>query len=154
MVLEAKEGSQMTCKIGRTYDSNHPTCRSCELQEVALCRGQLQAKSSKYKSKKVALDGITFDSKKEAARWYQLKIMEKAGAISDLQRQVVFELQPAAVINGRKKPRLKYLSDFTYLENGKLVVEDVKSAATKKLSTYRVKLHLMKTIHNIEIKES
>lgn len=144
----------MTCKIGRTYDPLHPTCRSCELQEVALCQGQLQAKSSKYKSKKVALDGITFDSKKEAARWYQLKIMEKAGVISELQRQVMFELQPAVILDGRKKPALRYCCDFAYVENGKQVIEDVKSAATKKLPAYRQKRHLMKSVLNLDIKET
>jgi len=53
----------------------------------------------------------------------------------------------------RAKPELRYFADFTYIENGAFVVEDVKSAVTRKLQSYRNKKHLMKTVHDIDIKE-
>ena len=70
---------------------------------------------SKYKSVKTTVDGIVFDSKKEAQRYQQLKLMEKAGAICDLQRQVKYELIPAQYINGKCVERaVTYTSDFEY----------------------------------------
>lgn len=145
----------MICKIGRdSHDILHPVCQSCERQQAAICKGQLQAKNSKYHSKKVVDGNDTFDSKKEFCRWNQLKIMEKAGVISELRRQVMFELQPAVILDGRKKPALRYCCDFAYVENGKQIIEDVKSAATKKLPAYRQKRHLMKSVLNLDIKET
>lgn len=108
-------------------------------------------KVSKYNNKKVEVDGIKFDSKREYARWNQLKIMERAGAISDLKRQVPFELAPSVQLGGRKKPALRYVADFTYTQGGKMVVEDAKGMLT---DVYRIKKHLMLSVHGIEIKES
>lgn len=144
----------MPCKVGRTYDINNVTCRSCERQNAMVCKGLLSARANKFNARRIEVDGIRFDSKKEAARWHQLQLMKKAGLISDLQRQVAFELQPAVVVDGRKKPALRYVADFTYKEKGTLVVEDVKSKATKKLPAYRIKKHLMMAIHNIEVREA
>jgi hypothetical protein len=77
------------------------------------------------------------------------------GEIQDLKCQVKFELAPKVKIEGEKraKPALRYFADFTYLSNGKLIVEDVKSAATRKLPSFRNKKHLMKTVHDIDIRE-
>lgn len=140
------------CKAGRLYDSNHVTCKSCERQGAG-CQ-QPTEKASKYHSKKVITEEGVFDSKREYARWLQLKIMERAGAITDLKRQVVYELQPAVVLDGRKKPALRYKADAVYKENGLLVVEDTKSPATRMLPLYRTKKHLMKTILGHEIQET
>lgn len=105
-------------------------------------------KKSKYGNKKTEVDGIVFDSKKEAKRYGELKILLKKGLIGLLEMQRVFELEVNGVIVAR------YKADFCYLnEQGELVVEDVKSAATRKIATYRLKKKLMKTIHQIEIKE-
>jgi len=108
----------------------------------------------KYGNHKVIVDGITFDSKRELARWNQLKILVNAGHISDLKRQVPFEIVPSVVLDGKKKPSVRYIADFTYQEAGYLIIEDVKSDITRKCPTYRLKKHLVKHVHGIEIKES
>jgi len=117
----------------------------------------------KYRNKKTVVDGITFDSKKEAARYKELKMMEKAGLIEGLQRQVKFVLIPAqrepdtfGPRGGRHKGRLierehSYYADFTYYENGEFVVEDVKGVRT---DVYRLKKALMLKEHGIRIKET
>ena len=106
---------------------------------------------NKYLSKKVIRDGIVFDSVKVYKRYRDLLLLERAGAISDLKRQVPFELIPAQFEElptgeyykrGERKgqPKFKrvciensvvYNADFVYTENGKTVVEDTKSSATK-----------------------
>lgn len=111
------------------------------------------AKQSKYKNTKVVIDGHAFDSKKEADRYQDLKILVKAGQISDLQLQVAFVLVESVVLDGRKKPAMRYIADFVYCSDGLKIVEDVKSSATRKLAAYRQKKHLMKSVHNIEIQE-
>lgn len=82
---------------------------------------------SKYGNKKVIVCGIPFDSKKEAYRYLELKTLQKSGQISDLKLQVPFTLAPAQ----HGEYAVKYIADFTYYENGKLVVEDVKGYRTK-----------------------
>jgi len=106
--------------------------------------------TSKYHNKKTVLDGIKFDSQREAKRYWELKILERAGEISELKLQVSFELAPSAIINGRKSPPRKYVADFTYIENGKLVIEDAKGMLTE---MYKFKRHLMKSQLNLEIRE-
>ncbi len=87
---------------------------------------------SKYYSKKVVVDGITFDSKKEANRYSELKMLEKAGKIKDLKLQHQFVLQPPFRKNGKAIRAITYVADFTYydLEKMKNVVEDVKGYKT------------------------
>ena len=102
---------------------------------------------SKYRAKKETVDGITFDSRKEASRYRQLKLMEKAKAIQDLQLQVKFPLIPKSKY-GRE---VKYIADFVYDENGKTVVEDVKSVATQ-TDKFIIKRKLMLYIHGIKIR--
>jgi hypothetical protein len=94
----------------------------------------------KYNNTKTVVDGITFDSKKEAKRYGELKLLESAGKISALKLQVVFVLSPSVVIAKRKRPALKYVADFTYIENGSHVIEDCKGMLTP---VYRLKRHLM-----------
>ena len=110
---------------------------------------------SKYKNKKVELDGLTFDSKKEARRYNELKFLERVGYISDLELQKSFVLAESVKFENepRAKPAVRYVADFVYIENGKMIVEDVKSSATKSLPVYRLKKHLMKSVHGIDIKE-
>ncbi|MFB6349458.1 DUF1064 domain-containing protein [Moraxella sp. ZJ142] len=110
----------------------------------------------KYKNKKTTIDGIVFDSKKEASRYLTLKAMEKAGEISGLTLQERFHLLDGVKIAGesRKRPSVRYIADFVYLNRyGEQVVEDVKSAITKKDKTYRLKKHLMKIVHGIDVVE-
>lgn len=113
-------------------------------------------KKTKYANKKTVIDGITFDSKGEASRYFLLKDLERAGKISNLRRQVKFVLAPAVKIEGekRKRPELTYYADFVYLQNGLEVVDDFKSPITQKLSTFRIKQHLMKTVHGIDVRVS
>lgn len=115
------------------------------------------AKPSKYKNKKVVIDGHTFDSKKEGKRYCDLKILQRAGQIQDLRMQVSFELMAGVKFENekRKKPELRYVADFVYvdMETGLQVVEDVKSAMTRKLPAYRQKKHLMMSVQGIEIQE-
>ncbi len=102
---------------------------------------------SKYKNiKTVTSDGIKHDSIKEANRWCELKLLERAGMIQDLQRQVKFELLPKQ--DGERA--VSYIADFVYTENGKRVVEDVKGVKTKE---YRLKKKMMLYFHNVKIKE-
>jgi hypothetical protein len=102
-------------------------------------------KKNKYGNKKTELGGFHFASQREASRYGDLKLMEKAGEIHDLKRQVPFAL----VVNGYKV--CTYIADFTYMENGKLVVNDAKGMKT---SVYSIKKKLMKACLGIEIKET
>lgn len=96
---------------------------------------------------------MTFDSKKELLRYSELKLLERAGQISDLRRQVPFELVPRQIVDGRVIERaVKYIADFTYWQNGQLVVEDVKSDATR-TDAYKIKRKLMLSVRGIRIKE-
>lgn len=102
---------------------------------------------NKYANELTTIDGIRFDSKREARRWLELQLLERAGLISELRRQVRFDL----VVN--QQPVCAYLADFTYQEHGAVVVEDVKSIATKRLPVYRLKKKLLKALTGVEIRE-
>jgi hypothetical protein len=103
---------------------------------------------NKYGAIRTTVDGIEFPSKREAARYRELRLAERAGQIHDLRMQVKYPL----VVNGVKIGR--YTSDFNYMENGVEVVEDVKSPATKKARDYRLRKMLMLALHGIEIRET
>jgi hypothetical protein len=114
----------------------------------------------------ITSDGIKHASQKEATRWCELKLLERAGKITDLRRQVEFELIPAQYESyerfsksGRKiadgirvaERRVVYVADFVYTdENGKQVVEDTKGVRTK---DYIIKRKLMRYMWGIAIKE-
>lgn len=106
---------------------------------------------SKYGAIKTKIDGITFDSRKEAQRYAELRLMANGHTITQLEMQPVYILAPAVIINGRKKPALRYKADFKYIRDGVQVVEDVKGMLTP---VYRIKRHLMKHIHDIDILET
>lgn len=123
---------------------------------------------SKYGNKKVVVDGITFDSKKEAQRYVELKLLEKSGQISHLELQKEFELIPAQYemvyheIKGKTKTEYgykrgkcleracKYKADFYYHENGQWIAEDVKGFKTK---DYIIKRKLLLWKYGIKIRE-
>lgn len=98
---------------------------------------------NKYGNRKVVSNGIKYDSKKEARRGNELRLLEKAGVISELKMQVPYLLIDTIHYKGKTYPKTQYYADFEYLENGKLVVEDVKSEITKKDKTYRLKIKLL-----------
>lgn len=109
-----------------------------------------QRQKQKYSNQRMEIDGVTFDSKAEARYWRVLQARLKAREITNLRRQVVYELAPSVVIGGRKRPPLRYIADFVWEENGRDVVADVKGAMP---DAYRIKRHLMKSIHDIDILE-
>ena len=100
-------------------------------------------KENKYHNQKTVVDGIKFDSKLEATRYCQLKILQRAGEIKALQIQVPYVLIPGYIKNGKKVRPLKYLADFTYYDckKEKLIIEDVKSTTTK-TKEYKIKKKL------------
>ena len=109
----------------------------------------------KFLNIKTEYDGQKFDSRKEAERYFELRLMERAGAISDLRRQVSFELIPAQYVAGKFAERaVKYIADFVYVDalTGKTVVEDVKSKATK-TPEYIIKRKLLLYRFGIQITE-
>lgn len=106
---------------------------------------------SKYHAKKTTVDGITFDSRREADRYLVLKSMEEDGAIEDLRRQVRYELVPAFDVDGKHYRPVFYVADFAYVEDGKEVVEDVKGMAT---DVYKLKSKLFARRYGKVIKET
>lgn len=123
-------------------------------------------RKSKYGAKKTVVDDITFDSKKEAERYAELKLLEKAGEIQHLRLQQPFTLIPAQYETveryGKNGKRLadkqkcifrpvNYIADFVYLDkDGKMIVEDTKGFRTKE---YIIKKKLMYYKFKILIKE-
>jgi len=99
---------------------------------------------SKYRNIKTEVDGIVFDSKAEAKRYMELKILEKANEISDLRLQYPFECK----INEKKI--CTYKADFDYYEGDQWVIEDVKGFRTQ---VYKLKKKLVEALHGIEIRE-
>ena len=112
-------------------------------------------KGAKYRNQPTVVEGHRFDSKKEARRYQELRYLEQKGVIENLSLQVAFVLAPSVRFEDepRAKPALKYVADFVYSEGGRRIVEDVKSGATAKAAAYRIKRHLMKAVHGIEVKE-
>ena len=106
----------------------------------------------KYNNTKVFVDGHTFDSKKEARRYYELRLLEKVGEITDLQLQVKYVLIPSQRIDGKIVEReCAYKADFVYKKNGETIVEDTKGFKTR---DFVIKRKLMLYIHGIRIKET
>lgn len=85
------------------------------------------AMGNKYNAQKTVMDGISFDSRKEAQRYFELKMLERAKEISGLKLQVKFEIIPKQI----GENAAHYVCDFMYEENGKTIVEDVKGMKTK-----------------------
>ena len=117
---------------------------------------------NKYHNKKITRDGMTFDSLKEYRRFCELRLLERAGAIQDLKRQVEYILIPAlrepdtigkrgGVIKGKVIERkLSYIADFEYYKDGEKIVEDTKGFKTKE---YIIKRKLMLYFYKIKIRE-
>ena len=122
-----------------------------------------EEKQSKYHSEKITILGMTFDSKREARRWFELTTLEKAGEIKNLRRQVKFELIPTQrepdIIGkrGGVKPgkvieyEVSYYADFVYEDkDGQTVVEDTKGVRTPE---YIIKRKLLLWRYGIRIQE-
>jgi len=102
---------------------------------------------SKYHARKTKVGNKVFASKKEADRFIELTLMEKAKAIQDLKCQVAFPLLPKS----RWGREIRYIADFTYYEDGRLVVEDTKGFRT---DVYKLKKRLFEERYGIELKET
>ena len=96
---------------------------------------------SKYRAKKTVVDGITFDSQKEADFYCELKMLRMAGEVIDFERQVTFELQPKFKHSGKTERAIKYIADFVVkYKDGRTVVVDVKGDKT---DVYRIKRKML-----------
>ena len=102
---------------------------------------------SKYRAQKCVIDGITFDSKKEAARYHELRLLERAGEIRNLRLQVPYVLLPKS----RYGREIKYIADFVYFENNDIIIEDVKGVRT---AVYKLKKRKMAEKYGIVIRET
>jgi hypothetical protein len=108
---------------------------------------------AKYRSTPTTIDGQNYRSKREAGRHQALLLLQRAGKIAGLVREVPFVLAPKVKIEGedRARPALRYVADFVYsTAEGVTVVEDAKGFRTP---VYRVKKHLMKTVHGVDVLE-
>lgn len=128
-------------------------------------------KKQKYNNKKTIVNGISFDSQKEARRYQELVMLEQAGLIKNLERQVKYVLIPAQyeIVEryGKKGQKLKdgqkllerevaYVADFVYEENGETIVEDIKGyrdPSSAGFAKFIIKRKMMLYFHNIKIKE-
>ena len=127
--------------------------------------------TNKYYAEKVTIGDETFDSKKEARRWQELQLLLRAGKICNLRRQVKFVLIPAQYESypryGKKGQRLKdgqtcveqaceYYADFVYLQDGHVIVEDVKGFRDPRSAAYAkfvIKRKLMLERYGVKVKE-
>lgn len=108
----------------------------------------IEHKKSKYGAVKTEIDGIKFDSKHEASRYRELRLLEQAGEITNLHLQVPFELIPKS----KYGMPIRYIADFVYNDkNNEQIVEDAKGVKTP---VYRLKRRMMEEKYGIEIKET
>lgn len=110
---------------------------------------------AKYHNRKTTLYGLTFDSQAEAARYCDLLLLQEAGEIYSLECQPTFLLLEGFTdCAGKREHAIKYTADFAYRENGRHVVEDVKSRATKKSRDWPLRRKLFKSKYpTIELRE-
>lgn len=126
-------------------DANHKEIVRA-LQRIGVGNGA----RSKYRAKRTEVDNIFFASKREASRYSELRLLEKAGAISTLKLQVPFPL----IVEGQRVGI--YVADFSYVEKGQLVIEDCKGYRDNRSPVYRLfklKAALVKAIYGQEVRE-
>ena len=128
--------------------------RGKEAEQLLRLLGSIDEPQRKYGNKKVVLDGIKFDSRREADRYAHLKVLERLGEISGLELQKKFVLVPAQRNKAGKvtERAITYRADFYYFDKrqGKWVVEDAKGVKT---DVYKMKKKLMRSVHGLEIME-
>lgn len=126
----------------------------------------MYGKRPKYGNSKTSFGGVEYDSKRERDRHIYLMGQERQGVISDLKRQVTFHLLPAQYETVEKQLKTKtkqvsqcveravdYTADFTYMKDGKLVVEDVKASKSILAKEFVIKRKMMLYFHGIKIRE-
>ena len=126
-------------------------------KQYDVLRSTLRVGKTKYKTNPGQLEGITFQSSSEIARYRELKRREEQGEISGLCCQKGYELAPGVKLSFRKRasPPLRYTADFVYVENGETVVEDVKpdNLPNEKLEKdFVMRCHLMKAVHGLDVR--
>lgn len=105
---------------------------------------------NKYRNKKAVIDNIEFDSKLEANRYVELKLLQRAGKIKNLKLQPRFLLQDSFKKNGKTFRKIEYVADFQYIENGKTIVEDVKGMQT---DVFKLKHKIFEKVYpNLELR--
>ena len=111
-------------------------------------------KTGKVNHERVTINGIVFDSIAEADRYRVLRVMEKTGKISDLVCHPRWVIIPAQKAEGRRSFKAAhYTADFSYIRDGRLVVEDVKSEYTRQEEDYKLRRKLMLLMHGIYVEE-
>ncbi len=113
--------------------------------------------NNKYRSRRVQVDGIDFDSQAEADRWAELRLLERAGEIESLRPRPRWVLQPGFTRpDGSKVRAITYEADFSYEESGQLVVEDVKPAWEGRKDgawrVFRLKAKMLAYVHGIDVR--
>lgn len=136
-----------------------PKTTGTAISSAVRVSGSAKVLANKHRAVKREYNGMTFDSGRELARWQELELMQKAGAITCLRRQVAFVLAESVTLpdengNQRKKPDMRYIADFVYCDAkiGRDIVEDSKSPHLRKNPLFRAKLHLMKLRYGIEVR--
>lgn len=118
---------------------------------------RIRVPDNKLNARRVFLDGQWFASKREVSRYSELKMMLRAGMISDLRTQVKYQLLPAQYMDGKCVERaLDYIADFVYEQDGQTVVEDAKGFRDPRSAVYAkfvIKRKLMLWIHGIHVRE-
>lgn len=107
--------------------------------------------ASKYGNRRFRNSEGFWDSQREYKRWGELRLLERAGKIHDLRRQVAYDLLPQCVLDGRRHRPVRYVADFVYVEDGKTKVEDSKGF---KHRLYMLKRRLMWQLLGIEVVET
>ena len=134
------------------YDAFSEAARKIISREIGK-----SAPKNKYSAEKTEIDGHKFDSRKEAQRYAELRLLEKAGVISELRTQVKYTLIPSQKrSDGKTERECYYLADFVYRQNGATVVEDVKGyrdPASAAYAKYTIKRKLMLERYGIEVRE-
>ena len=135
--------------------TNYPPTTTGKATSIAVrVSGNAKVRANKHRAVKREYNGMTFDSGRELKRWQELELMQKTGKIIHLVRQVPFELAPPVVLGGRKKPAIRYVADFAYwTATGcpAFIVEDAKSPHLRNNPVFRIKMHLLKLEHGIEV---
>lgn len=124
----------------RAYEARNDALESIELETTS------QRKRTKYGNRKCQYRGETFDSEGERGRWIELALMQHGGFITDLRRQVRYE------INVNRMYICSYVADFVYVKDGQMVIEDYKSKATR-TPVYMLKKRLIRAVFGLEIRE-
>ena len=99
---------------------------------------------NKFKARRVFYDGYWFGSEKERDRYKDLVLLKKAGEIAELKVHPVYLLQGAFTYRGRRIRKIEYVADFQYIEDGQIIVEDVKGGKGTQTQLFKVKVKLLK----------